>query len=252
MSIVLRSRHFTGSKKVFTAEPDGLANIIRALAVDNARIRLKAVAPASLTDNSTGTAAGGGALADLVLPAAPFNATAGNGAQAAALNTALTAINNAHAVIGTSLNLSLAPLGLPAISGLNTGTVAAANTIPALIKAGTTASGAASADYNSGRAALSVAKANHQKLLRSMFSVLAALGETGGSNLVSGSYGYEAMLLAPGAVAAAADGSSAVALADAAAFLLALANNTATLAAAWNAVLASVAAGTRPLAVVAG
>lgn len=252
MTVRISLRHFIGSKKVFSREPEGLAAILRGVAADNARLRLKTLALTALTDNTTGVSSGAPyTVVDTAIPTAAFNATAANGATLTVLNTAITNINNAHAVLGTALNLALSPLGLTPITGLATGVVTTANTIPALTKTVTTSSGVAAADYATARAQMLIAKNNHQKLLRAMQLLLVGLNDTAIVSSMLGNYSQDFVLNAPGAAVASATGASALAATDANAFLTAMANNMATLAATWNAALTDAAAGTRPLSVVA-
>jgi hypothetical protein len=253
MSIVIRNRHFTAGKKLFSADADGLSAVLRGMAVDNARIRIKLANPLVFTDSTTGTSTGAPyKVVDVPLPLTAFNATTAGGAQLAAFLTSIGLVNNAHAVLATGINLVLTPLGLPAISGLATGTVVTPGTVPAMTKTATTANGTAAMDFSAGRATMAVAKQNHQKIIRGLSVALAALGAVPLGVAAAGAYGADAVLLAPPTATAAATGASAVLLADATAFFLALANNAATMSAAWDAVLTSVAAGTSPLSIVAG
>ena len=254
MSVVLRPRHFTASKKVFTAEADGLANILRAVAVEQARLHLIATPtpPQQLIDNSAGTAAQPPVLSELVVASAPFNAVSAGGAQLAGLEAALAAADNAHAVIATTFDTVLTQLGLAAVSGLSSGVVAAVNTIPALPKTVAAAAGTAAADYVTGRAGLLIVRQNHQRLMRAMAMMMTALGEAWAPANVQGAYGEDFGLVALPAIAAATDGSSAIAATDASAFALALANNVATLAAAWTSVVVRLTNGSHPVGVVAG
>ena len=71
---------------------------------------------------------------------------AGNGAQNAALNTAIGIFANAHAVLVEHVAAVRTRFGLPALTGTG-GTVATAGTIPAITKAVTAGTGTACISY---------------------------------------------------------------------------------------------------------
>ena len=124
MSIIVKNRHFTASKNVYTADMNvGLGAIVRGLAIDNARVRIKAAALTAFTDSSTGTSSGSPyTMVDLPLPRTPFNATSAGGESLTSIRAALAAMEIAHAVLGHGFNLILGPAGLPLVLGVATGT----------------------------------------------------------------------------------------------------------------------------------
>ena len=246
-AIKVRKDHFVGTSKIFSREPDALSAILRGILIDSARLKVEVVGVADLIDNSTGVAAA--SLVAVPVPTVAINGTTAGGTLASALNTSLGKVQNAGLVLENTINEARAPLGLPLLTGLS-GTQAAANTIPAQDKAGTTGAGALAADYASSVAAFSVAKSNLVRLIHGTNEVLGALGL---APLVVGQ-GQTALDLALGTiptVAASTTGSSALALTDATAFFTAYANNVATLAVAWNAAMNQGTPGAGPLHVIA-
>ena len=127
MTAILIKRHqFTGLSKVYSREPDGLAAILRGLAIDNARLKVEINTVKQITYNSGGTAGSG--LVALAIPLVAIDATSAGGAQVSALNTSLGKIANAGKVLTGTINEASALLGLPASSAAS-GAQAAADTI---------------------------------------------------------------------------------------------------------------------------
>jgi hypothetical protein len=233
-AIRVRKSHFQGSGKVFGREPGNLAEIVRGLAIDNARSKLASTVVADFTDNTTGVSAG--EVVDLVLPTAPFNAVSAGGATRTAFNTAIGKFKNASSSMAAHLNRVRARLGLEPMSWA-TGTVTA-GTLPAQDKSVATTNGATSLNYESGRTAMLKAKQNMRKLVRGFNEVMVAVGippiESALSGEAGGS-GYDLVAIAD----AAADtdspaGSTAISKAVIDTFLDSAADNFASLAAYWN------------------
>ena len=173
-AIIVKKNDFSGAGKVYDAGPQGLAAIIRGLAIDNARTLINAASIASVTDNSTGTAATMLTVAGIIAPSGVYNAVSAGGAQTAALNTALVALRSAQASMASTINKVATKLGLPAVSwdeGTNT-----YNVIPAMTLVGTTANGSTAVNYSSFVNAASIAIANLHCLFLAMNKVLVALG----------------------------------------------------------------------------
>ncbi len=249
-AVKIKKHQFTGLSKVYSRDPDGLAAILRGMAIDNARLKVEVASVHDFTDNTTGAA--GSAIVALPIGATgPIDATTAGGSSASALNTSLGKIANAGKVISNTINEASALLGLPASSAAN-GTQAAADTIPAQDKTSTAANGATAADFPSTVTAMRVAAGNLNELIYGANAVLVALGanklNTAGP---FGTPGGLALVALP-TVNAVAAGPGAVAKADVDAFLTAYANNLATLAAAWNAAMNQGSPGAGPLHVVAG
>jgi hypothetical protein len=228
---VVKITQFTGAGKVFTRDSDGLAAIVRGIAIDNARRVIESAGVPELTDNSTGTAAA--AYAGAPLPVTAIDATVAGGANAADLNTSIGKQSNALQVLTNSANNALARLGLPVVSNAY-GAQAAANTVPAQDLAGTAASGASAADFQSTVNALTVVRANFTVVAHAVNNVLAAIGENRLSRSAYGPEPQNSIVAAVPTVVASAAGPSSAALADVTAFLDGLADDIATLALAWN------------------
>ena len=371
-AVYLKLRHFTAAKNVYAADANGLAAILRGIAIDSGRAHIKNLAPTHFTDNSTGTAtAAPYSYVDVPLPSMPGNtvAVANSGETLADFKTAIGDIQNAHAVLGNTMNQVLNAMGMVPVLGVTTGygeteadgvinfttapvagdtltingtvftfagpqtettvltgvtvvdsetmqdtlqdmvsainayepalpitasldnagsaivitanaagtagnaiTIASSNvanpasgatlaggtaagtiaeTIPAMIKAGTAGSGTACADYQTASAALGVLKSNHKKLLHASATIFTALGITPPTDASKGAYTSDFQLYPIEEPVAAFNGTSVLALADATAFYAATANNVATLAAAFNAALTAVAGSALPMTVVA-
>lgn len=231
MTIRVGSNFFSGAAQVHGK--NGLAGIVRALAQDIARSALVALNPSDLTDSSTGTNNPAG-FVDAVLPAR-FDASSAGGVQAAALNTALGKIANAHKVILTDLAPLRAKLGLDAVT-MSFGTVGSAHTLPALDKTVTGATGSSAANFETGHSALLTTRDNHRKVLAAFAEVMVAAGKPKLPMPFRGSMKLADALTAPVTVAAGGTGNPAISKAQTDAFLLAVANNLATLANRWNAV----------------
>jgi len=248
-TIKIKRHQFSGLSKVYSREPDGLAAILRGLAIDSARLKVEVSGVKQFTDNSTG--AGGASIVALPIPSAAIDATSAGGAQTTALNTSLGKIANAGKVIANTINEASSLLGLPASSAA-TGAQAAADTIPALDKTGTSATGSSAATFASTVAAFKAAKDNLARLANGMNAVFEAVGVAKLSEKNLGVHAIDLALVAIPAATSVAAGPGAVAKADVDAFLTAHANNIATLAAAWNAALNAGTPGQGALHVVAG
>jgi hypothetical protein len=249
-AIKIKLSQFSGTGKVFSRESNGLAAILRGLAIDMARFRVEVAAVHSFTDNSGGTHAS--ALVAMPLPVTAIDATTTGGAQLTALNASLVKIQNAGLVITNTLNEARTILGLPSVTSA-AGTQAVADTIPAQDLTGTAGNGNAAAEFYSTIASFKVAKDNFARLMNGADEVLVAMGVAPLSEAVPGSHALDEGLLAIPAAVAVATGPGAVALADVSAFLTASANNIASLAFAWNAAMnQGGGSGTGPLNVVAG
>ena len=156
-------------------------------------------------------------------------------------------------MISNTINEASALLGLPASSAAS-GTQAAADTIPAQDKIGTSATGTSAADLLHGGRRDARAEGQPQRAdLRHERGLRSDRREQGRHRWTSG--------LTPRGLAldrhsrpsnAVAVGPGAVAKADVDAFLTAYANNLATLAATWNAAMNQGSPGAGPLHVVAG
>ena len=230
----VRISQFTGFSKVQSRESDGLAALVRGLAIDNARRVIEVAAVADLTDNSTGVpGAAGAAYAAVPVPAVAIDATSAGGAQTTALNTSLGKTANALQVLTQSVNNAAARLGLPLLVNAY-GTQAAANTVPAQDLSGAGATGGSAADFASTVNALNAARANFNRVAHAMNDLSAAIGEPRLSRSALGSQPQDLVLVAIPAVVSSTAGPSAAALADVTAFLAALGNDIATLAQKWN------------------
>ncbi|MDR3739017.1 MAG: hypothetical protein P4L40_08345, partial [Terracidiphilus sp.] len=174
-SIKVPKSHFTGASHVYSGGPDGLATIIRGLAIDMARVKLQSASVADFVDNSTGAAAA--ALVDLADSATVFNASAAGGVAYAALNTSIGKIKDAQKVITNRVNIARTLIGLTTVT-VTEGNEAAAGTVPAVDKVGTAANGAGTVTYASYVAAVQVIKANQRKLERAINELLTAQGIT--------------------------------------------------------------------------
>jgi len=233
-------RHFSGNRNVYDTGYRGLAALIRNLAIDNARKAVEVAAVTAMTDNSGGTAtAEPYSFVDgtAVSTTAVFNAVSAGGVQRAALNTSAGKINNAHATIGMQLNIARMRLGLPAVSGLNTGTVVTAGTVASLDTAATTSNGTSAVDWASYVANMLILKGNHAKILQAFQEVITAIGVGPIASTMQVVYSAGFVLLPVGTVAAASTGASSVALADGTNLLAGMANNIASLVAKWNGVM---------------
>lgn len=251
-AIIVKKGNFTGAGNLYAAGNPGdatLDNVIRGLAVDNARLKLQVSGILDFTDNSTGTA--GASLVNLVDTPALFNASSAGGASLSGLNTAIGKVKNAQKVVANALNLARTALGLVSITA-SEGTEAAASTIPALDKTVTSTSGTSAVSFLSYVAAAYAMKSNQRKLLRALNEVLVANGSDKVLAAFLGSVSDDFTLLAipAGAAGLASPNSKSVAVADANTFLTDLANNYATMAAKWNAAMTQSTVG--PLHVVAG
>jgi len=245
-TLKVNQEYFASSGRLYGR--DGLGAAIRGLAIDHARIKIMAADIEDLTDNSTGINLAGAGLTDLAIPITAFDATLANGAQLAGFNTTVNVLENAMAVVAHAMNTARVKLGLTVYT--YAGTVAIANTVPAITKTVTAATGTSALDYVGGRAAMIQAKAHLRKLVHGLDEVFVALGEP---RLVSGLTGdYSGIALSAIADAAAsASGASAISKADADDFLGDFADNIATIAAKWNAVMVQ-ASDTDGLHVIAG
>jgi hypothetical protein len=256
-SIVVNKNYFSGNGHVYDAGPDGLAAIIRSLAIDNARSGVSALSLSAATDNTTGTAgkvlAVGGGLNGIIAPSGIFDAAGGGAVQAAAFNSSLGKIRSAEASMVATINKVAFKLGLPALS-IEEGT-AVYNTILAQDLAATTAATTSALDYTSFVDTAVLAVSNMHSLFLGVNAVLKALGmatipstfvniyPTNQTINING--GNLALFDLPAVVAAvlntalgyptmAATAYPSVSLADGTKFLQAMANNFATLIAYWN------------------
>lgn len=230
-AIKVKSSQFTGLSKVYSREPDGLAAIVRGLAIDHAKIAVAGASVPSFTDNSGGSAAYPIALP--VVPTTPIAVDSAGGVNYADLNTSLGKTQNALAVLSKTINIARNVLGLPLITNAY-GTVASANTIPAQDLSGTAATGASAADFETSVAALTIAQQSFFQLVEAANDVFVAVG---GSplQLPPIQRNLSTLIVAiPSIVAYAANSGEGLNISDANAFLAALASGIAELAYQWN------------------
>jgi hypothetical protein len=230
-AIKVKKDTFSGASKVYDAGSDGLAAAVRGLAIDHARIKVEVAQVADLTDNSTGT--NGGAIVAMNVPTAAFDASAAGGVTASALNTSLDKLENAGAVLVRSLNNVRARLGLDIMSHAS-GTVAAADTIPAQDLTGTGGTGNTTPTFASAVTALTQAQKNVYRLARAANEVLTAIGEEPLAIAAMSGMPSDYALAAIPTISASADGAASVSKTVVDAFLTAVANNLASIAYAWN------------------
>lgn len=248
-SIKITPSHFQGSGRVFTRESNGLANILRSMLTDTARLKVEVSAVPDFTDNSTGVAAS--AFAALPSLGAAIDATTAGGVTTASFNVATVKFQNAGKVISNSISVALTLLGLP-VTASATGTQVAADTIPALDKIGVAGNGTAAVSLASAVAAATVANANLARLGNGVNAVFAAIGAPVLSETVFGPHALDLTLIAiPSGVSVAA-GPGAVSKTAVDAYFTAYANNIATIAAKWNAAMDQGTPGAGALRVVAG
>ena len=208
-AITVRAGQFTGLSKVYNRDADGLAAIVRGLAIDNARGKIESAGVPDVTDNSTGTASA--AYVGAPLPLTAIDATSAGGASASALNTSIGKQSNALQVLTNTINNASARLGLPLVSNAY-GTQASANTIPAQDLAGTGATGASAADFQSTVNALTIVRANFNRVAHAFNNVSAAIGEPRLSRSVYGPEPQNEIVAAVPTVVASASGPSSAAL----------------------------------------
>lgn len=244
-ALKVREGMFAGSGQLYGK--GGLDSLIRGIAVDNARLRLMVAQVPDLTDNSTGAAS---SLKDLNDNPAPFDASSAGGAGGDSFTDAVGKVSDLQKTLTNSVNKARTMVGLPLVSAPD-GNQATADTLPALAKTVTTASGAQVASIGSARNAMRVLKANQRKLVRAMEEVLVAVGEPKFKSPFKGSVKSDLTLDAKPTLSATPNGKNGASKASVDAFLTTLANNYATLAAAWNSAMTQ---GTtpKPLSVVAG
>jgi hypothetical protein len=250
-SIKVGLNHFTAASKVYSSQSDGLAAIVRNLAVDNARLKLQVAGVADFVNNSTGVVNGtngANGLVDIVARPAIFNATSAGGFPVAAGNAALVKIRDAHRVMVNRINIARSNLGLPSLV-TSEGTEVTAGTIAAMDRTSTAVAGTLAASYASYVASVAVVKANQRKLKRAYNEVITALDYTVLRSSMVGDVGADFTLAAIPVLVASATGNPSVSNTDGIALLVASSNNVATLAAHWNAAFAQGTPG--PLNVVA-
>lgn len=173
--------HFSGVGKVHDAAYDGLAEIIRGLAIDNARNKIESAGVTDATDSSTGTAVTADAtrltagIVALAIPTAFFDAASAGGADVTETNTAIGVVHNALAALADHVNNLAGRLGLPVVTWA-TGSVATAHTIPAITKTVATANGANAVGFTTGTAAMNVLRNNFATVLHALNRALTASG----------------------------------------------------------------------------
>lgn len=247
-AIVVKKTSFSALSKLYQTGDAGLANIIRGLAIDNARVAMAVASLIDFTDNSTGTA--GSTVADVPAVATIDASSLSVGTPATALNTALGKLDNAFAVVAQNVNLARTRLGLPVLT--YTGTVAVAGTIPACDKTLAATSGTSTATFASTKTAIDKAEANLKKLAYATNDVLNAMGLAPVTVAIAGPIPVNVTIVATGTVSASASGSDAASDASVDAALTALVNGVAKIAAVYNAAMAQASTATTPLNVIAG
>lgn len=240
MTVKVTANYFAGSARIHQKETGGLGDVVRRMLQSQARDKLAVAGVPDLTDNSTGAAVASGTLADMVIPTAAYDGTSSGAAPATAFNTAAGVVENVGAVLADALNNARVRLGLPLITW-TTGTIAAANTIPAMTKALTATSGATAVDYATGVDRMTSLRKNVHTLARAMNEVLEAAGRVkmnlaplGGEWDYSTPYALDAVA---DATAGTGDSAGETSISDTVmdAFLDAAADNVATMAYVWNA-----------------
>ena len=249
-AIKVKATQFTGTSKVFSRDPDGLAAIIRGIAIDNANLKVQVAAVHDFIDNSTGVATSPPVLPNLtpLVDGVVDATTLAVGANLAALNTSLGKLQNACKVMTNTLNVARSLIGLTALT-CAVGTQVTVDTIPAQDKTNATASGTSAANFASAYTALAVGAANVYLLAEGANEVLTAIGALN-VTLPKVPRAYGQVLSAIPAVVADTTGASSASQADVQGWLIAVSQAIATLAATWN--VAMTQSDTTPLNVIAG
>jgi hypothetical protein len=240
-AVFVKRAQFSGESKVASREVDGLAAIVRGLAIDNAIAKLQVAAVSAVTDSTTGTAAipptmgGDGALplVNLIAPTGVYNAVSAGGVLTTALTTSVAKTRNAIQGWVSVINNMLARLGVANLQYAE-GSLGTFGTIVAQDLSCTTGAGALAVSYASYVAQADAIMNAQYNLMFGMNQCLAAIG----APVIANAFGSEVNLskvigLIPAAVDS-ATGSDSVLLADGTAFLAAVANNFASLASAYN------------------
>jgi hypothetical protein len=177
-------QYFSAASKVYAGSTDSLADIIRKLAQDLARMRIDQIG--DLTDSTGGTAVYPANIVNLTGSGlAAFTESGTASAPKAGIDTAIGKISNNMAVLARFLNTINAPLGLPLITDSTGGTVATAGTMPALDLT-TTAVSSACVDVVSARLQFQAIKRNMVRLWGYVNRVAVAVGETKMTSALSG------------------------------------------------------------------
>lgn len=247
-ALVVKRNSFSALSKLYSQAPDGLAQIIRGLAIDNARIAMAVASLIDFTDNSTGTA--GSSVADVPAVATIDASSLSVGTPATALNTALGKLDNAFAVVAQNVNLARTRLGLPTLT--YTGTVAVAGTIPACDKTLAATSGTSTATYASVKTAIDKAEANLKKLAYAANDVFTAMGLSPTTVAIAGPIPVNTTIVAVGTASASSTGADAASDATVDAALTAIVNGIAKIAADYNTAMGQASTATTPLNVIAG
>jgi hypothetical protein len=246
-AILVKPDHFSGAGKLFGRDKDGLAAIVRGLAVDNARIAVAVAAIADFTDNSAGTA--GASVASVTVPGKVNATVAGVGAKLTDFNTAKNSAYAALVAVAENVNKARARLGLPPLT--YTGAPAVSATIPAITTAVAGASGVNAATAVSVAAAIETLRTGLRRVVDAVNEVFVAIGvDPVGARLDGTPVGL--VLPVPADGVASANGSDAADAAAAGDALEAFASGIATLADRWNDAFAQTAQATTPLNVIAG
>jgi len=231
-SVKIFDNHFSGHGKLFGA--NGLANVVRGMAQDAARIKLDIAGVTDMTDNTTGTAAA--SVVALSLPP-QFDATSVDGAPTAGFNTAANKLEDAFAAMADSMNDVRVRLGLKLLSW-TTGSIATRHTIPALDLTLTGDTGANAVDFATGRNRVSLLRDNVSLLTYALNEVATALGEPTTLGNIGGTVDRSGLVLKAVSDATGGTGSPAgtTSIADTVmdTFLTAIAANMATIAAEWS------------------
>lgn len=239
MTYKINKSHFAGSGKVFSREKDGLAGLLRLIAAEIVKNKVRYAVEADeidladleFTDNSTGDAYT--FIEDFALPKAPHTASGSTGVAVAALDTANGVALNALSVLVKNLDLLRVVIGVTRLDA--DGTVAAPGVIPAVTKSVTAATGTAAADFDSAVVALKDVKEKVRKTVDYLNATLEALGlEPLRSELKSDLYEGD-LAVAPSASAAGTGGVNAASKEEVDAFFAAVADVIATIADHWNA-----------------
>lgn len=210
---------------------DKITELVRNIAIDNARQKFATDTFTKMTDSSTGTANTVGTLTALTVPAAFVHVTGSDLAPKAGFDTALGKIANAAASVAANLNTYRAALGLPIITR-NDGAVTAAVAAFDKTLSGVDGSGTDAVEALSGQTQIKYAMDNLATLIYAANEVLEALGyrtiaDNSGGSVIDGLTLYDQDATGTGVAGTA----TAKSLSDTAVdtWLTAMANNYATL-----------------------
>lgn len=234
MTNLIKKNHFTGGRNTSGTREGTLSDVVRGLAIDNARTRLAVLAAGAAAPNYVNNAGGTvrGTILTLPVPTTAFDASSAGGVTRTALDAALLTAENAHAALAAYINDVNRALGLPVLTGV-VGSLSSGE-IAAVTASATGGTGTDTPTRATVAAAFTAARNNIATLARAANKIAAACGITRLTDNSGGSASFAGVIVDVPTTTLSASGADSVAKTTVDAYLANMRDDVQTIGALVN------------------